>query len=82
MGFVLVILYCASASTIDQCWPLSPEDAANIGGEGMRTRHVRLCTVARDITPARWSSFLWSASEAASEPHDHPAYLRHPVVQG
>lgn len=58
----------------DQAWPFSQEDSAKLtrivenGGrvpKNMRPCKIRLLSVATELTPERWNSFLWSMKETS-----------------
>lgn len=42
----------------DQCWPVSPDDASNIGGHAYN-RSIKMRSYS-EPTVDRWKSFLWS----------------------
>lgn len=61
----------------DQCWPVGSDDTVNLDApetaeEYKKIRQVKLATFGNH-TPARWSSFGWSATQLSDYPKDHPA---------
>jgi hypothetical protein len=58
----------------DQCWPITPLDAAKIADsyqsvntKGYARRRVALCSANHKITPERWASCGWRVVQNIQE---------------